>query len=113
MDLLPSPTPRLRRRLRLRLLVDLLATNTASGGAGLRHPLTNVQATPEGVIIVTRAGPDPCAQPRPHEGIPQFYGEPSHTGAVTLVSLAGDVVAYRTTGGMSGHFNFVLDNYLP
>ncbi len=59
--------------------------------------------TPPGVIIVTRAGPDPCAQPRPHEGIPQFYGEPSHTGAVTLVSLAGDVVAYRTTGGMSGH----------
>ena len=75
-------------------------------------PSTNAQRDPAGVVIVTREGPDPCAQPRPNEGIPEFYKEPSATGILTITAFDGDIVSYKTAGGRTGQFNVVRATYL-
>jgi hypothetical protein len=83
------------------------------GGAGSVEHMTNgaPEDAPDGVIVVTRHGPDPCAHPRADEGLIVFHHEPSATGIVTLTAIDGDLVRYRTKGGKTGAWNVVTEQF--
>jgi hypothetical protein len=85
------------------------------GGEGsFDHPLTGEMGnmdSPDGVIVVQRHSADPCAAPAAQEGEAIFHHEPSHSGAVTITAFDGDVVRYRTAGGVKGSYNVVTDKF--
>ncbi|MEY2418441.1 MAG: hypothetical protein QOG90_1121 [Actinomycetota bacterium] len=86
---------------------------TVWGGAGSVEHMTNgaPEDAPDGVIVVVHHGPDPCAHPRPDEGLIVFHHEPSATGIVTLTAIDGDLVRYRTKGGVTGWWNVVTEQF--
>jgi hypothetical protein len=82
------------------------------GGAGSPElPLTGpADKSTDGTISVRRHRADPCAGPRSDESL-VFHHEPSATGELTLVSIDGDRVHYRTAGGASGEYNVVTATF--
>jgi hypothetical protein len=84
------------------------------GAAGsIERPMNGpADQWPDGVIVVARAARDWCASPHADdEGAIVFHHEPSASGQVTLVSVDGDVVHYRTARGVTGSYNVVTERF--
>lgn len=60
----------------------------------------------QGVIGVQMSPIDTCAPNHPAAFF-HIYDTPYQAGAVTLVSINGDLIAFTTKDGRSGNFNFV------
>ena len=86
---------------------------TVWGGAGSVEHMTvgDPENAPDGVIVVVRHGPDPCAHPRDNEGLIVFRHEPSASGILTLTAIDGDRVLYRTKNGTTGAWNVVTEQF--
>ena len=63
----------------------------------------------EGLLIVFRQAPDPCASAA-GTGM-TLKPTPSPHGAVVLDSVTGDIVAYHTVDGTAGRYNYVAGQY--
>jgi hypothetical protein len=83
------------------------------GGAGsIEHPLGGpAEEWPDGVLVVMRVPADGCKTWRDDEGSIVFHHEPSASGQVTLLSIGGDVVRYRTARGTTGAYNVVTEKF--
>lgn len=64
----------------------------------------------QGVLIVIRSAADPCAPGAPSMTFTHVAPSSLH-GAVTLTAISGDTVAFTTTGGNTGHFNFISGQF--
>jgi hypothetical protein len=64
----------------------------------------------QGLLIVIRNAADPCASKAPASTFNRF-DTPYLRGSVTLTAISGDMVAFTTAAGTSGHFNFITGQF--
>jgi hypothetical protein len=64
----------------------------------------------QGVIVVSKLDPDPCAH-HTTESQPQGHDAPGLHGAVSITDVNGDTVSWRANDGTTGRFDFVTGQY--
>jgi hypothetical protein len=64
----------------------------------------------QGVIVVWKLDPDPCAH-HTTDSQPQAHDAPGLHGAVSITDVNGDTVVWRANDGTTGRFNLVTGQY--